>query len=127
MKHLPVYFAPLFLPSIAFAQAGTTVTGPIGNTLGQVYAIILSLIPIILAVAVLLFFWGIIKFIASAGDEEARKAGISFMLWGMVGLFVMVTFWGLIGYVQEAFGLSGTPPVSVPAPVIENPVPEISG
>ena len=35
------------------------------------------------------------------------------MIWGMIAIFVMVAFWGIIGYVQNSLGLSG----SIVAPV----------
>jgi uncharacterized membrane protein YidH (DUF202 family) len=103
-----------------FAQ---TVSGPIGDTLTQVLAIVQQLIPLLVAVAVLMFFWGIVKFIANMGDENARKGGKHLMVWGMIALFVMVSFWGIIGYFQESFNISGTlntptAPTLVPVPTV---------
>ncbi len=65
-------------------------------------------IPILLSLAVLVFFWGIVKFIYNAGDEKKIDEGKQLMLWGMVGLFVMVALWGIIGYIQVQVGLDNT-------------------
>lgn len=64
-----------------------------------------KLIPIFIGVAIIVFFWGIIKFIANAGDEKAIEDGKKFMIWGIVGLFVIVSMWGIIGFLQESLDI----------------------
>ena len=96
--------ALLLGPFMASAQ----ITGPIGATLTNVNAIVAFLIPLLLSVAVLMFFWGLVKYIANASDEAAKESGKTLMIWGMIAIFVMVAFWGIIGYVQQSAGLSGT-------------------
>lgn len=106
--------AMLMAPVMAFAQS---MSGPLGNTLGTLASIVDFLIPLLLAVAVLVFFWGLVKYIASASDEAAKESGKTLMIWGMIALFVMVAFWGIIGFVQDSLGLSGVV-TSEPAPSI---------
>lgn len=89
-------------------------SGPLANTIGQISALVNTLIPLLLSVAVLLFFWGLVKYIANASDEAAKESGKQLMIWGMIALFVMVAFWGIIGYVQSSLGLTGTVQVSTP-------------
>lgn len=100
-------------PMVAFAQG----TGPLAVTLASISSIVTFLIPLMLAIAVLIFFWGLVKYIANASDEAAKESGKTLMIWGMIALFVMVAFWGIIGYVQTSFGLSGSI-LATPAPVI---------
>lgn len=104
------------IPSVTFAQE---LSGPLANTLNQIAALVNNLVPLLLAIAVLLFLWGLVKFIANIGDETARAAGKSLMIWGMIALFVMVSFWGIIGYVQESLGLTGQPIITPPPPSID--------
>ena len=104
-------------PMFAFAQAPS---GPIGDTLQFISDVINFLIPVLLAAAVLVFFWGLVKYIANASDEAAKESGKTLMIWGMVALFVMVAFWGIIGYVSQSLNLTGditvaTPPVLDPS------------
>ena len=98
---------------MAFAQ----VSGPLSGTLSQISAVVNFLIPLMLAMAVLVFFWGLVKYIANASDEAAKESGKTLMIWGMIALFVMVAFWGIIGYVQSSIGLSGSISAA-PAPVV---------
>jgi uncharacterized membrane protein YidH (DUF202 family) len=100
-------------PLVTFAQ----VPGPIGTTLLQLQDVVNFLIPLMIAIAVLVFFWGLVKYIANASDEATKESGKALMIWGMIGLFVMVAFWGIIGFVQESFGLSGNI-TSTPAPTV---------
>ena len=94
----------LVSPMLAFAQAAAN---PLVTTLTSVQTIVDMLLPLLLSVAVLLFFWGLVKYIANASDETAKEGGKTLMIWGMIAIFVMVAFWGIIGYVQSSLGLTG--------------------
>jgi uncharacterized membrane protein YidH (DUF202 family) len=121
MKYIyPAIF--LMYPLAVFAQSAPA--GPIGTTLQQIFSIVTQLVPLLMALAVLMFFWGIVKFIAGIGNEETREGGKRLMVWGMIALFVMVGFWSIIGYVQESLGLYGTVTGGV-APSLSNPIPSV--
>lgn len=64
-----------------------------------------SIIPILMSLALLLFFWGVAKMILEADNEEVRKQGRQFMLWGIIALFIMVSLWSIIYAVQCTFFL----------------------
>ncbi len=63
-----------------------------------------SVIPLLVGIAVVAFVYGIIKFFLNPDNEEKRKQGKSYMLWGIIALFVMVSFWGLVGILGGTFG-----------------------
>ena len=107
--------AMLMGPVMAFAQS------PINATLTQLSNVVTFLIPVLLSMAVLVFFWGLVKYIANASDEAAKEGGKTLMIWGMVAIFVMVAFWGIIGYFQQSIGLSGT--VVAPVAPVVNMIP----
>lgn len=72
--------------------------------------ILSPLIPILFTLALIAFFWGVGKYvIQGASDEKAREQGKQIMIWGIVGLFVMVSVWGLVILVQDTFNLNDTP------------------
>mgnify|MGYP006929370953 CR=1 FL=1 len=48
-------------------------------------------ITLLIAAGLLMFFWGLAEFILSAGNEDGRSKGKKHMLWGIVGLFIMVS------------------------------------
>ena len=63
--------------------------------------------PIILLLFVLslaMFFWGIADYIRGSGNEEVRKVGREHMIWGIVGIFIMVSAWAIIGILLDSVG-----------------------
>lgn len=59
--------------------------------------------PLLVALAVIGFVIGIIKYFLNPDNEEKRKEGKTFMLWGLIGLFVIVSIWGLVGILSGTF------------------------
>ncbi len=65
-----------------------------------------SVIPLIFAIAMVMFVWGAVKFfIIGGGEEEKRAQGKQFMLWGIIALAVMISVWGLVNILGQTFGL----------------------
>lgn len=55
------------------------------------------LVPVIFAVAFIVFLWGAFEtFILGASSDDVKEKGKSLMLWGLIGFFVMVSVWGLV-------------------------------
>lgn len=54
------------------------------------------LIRLMFAVALVVFLWGIIEYIKGAGSPDSRKKGTNHILWGLVGLFIMVSVYGIL-------------------------------
>ena len=69
--------------------------------------------PIVVALALLAFFWGLAVFIFNTSDEKKRKGGLQIMIWGIIALFVMVSVWGIINVLQNTFSV-GDRAVNVP-------------
>ena len=63
------------------------------------------IIILLFTVALLVFFWGILQFIAHSASEEGRQKGKSAMDWGIKGLFVMMVVYALIRIVLNSFGI----------------------
>lgn len=59
-----------------------------------------------LTAGVVAFFFGMIQFIWASreGDGAKMEKGKGFMIWGLVGLFVMFSVWGIITFAQKALG-----------------------
>lgn len=87
---------------------------------GSIIAFINSiLVPVLLAIAVLTFIWGIYSyFFIGANSEEKRKTGRDFLLWSIIGFVAIFSLWGLVGLVGNTFGLS--PGGTAPAPPLFN-------
>jgi len=117
-------------------QVGGTITIGFGANQGQVNGgalisllnlaqnIVSRLIPFTIGLAVLAFFWFLIEFIwKGRADPEAKNTSLKGMGYAILALFVMVSIWGLIGFMGSIVGIGqgGTVPVpSVPAPCPTN-------
>ena len=103
----------LGVPAIAGAQS----IGGILGLLAQANDLINRLIPFIIALTVLFFLWGILRFVMAGGDGEQRKEAQGYIVWGVVALFVMISVWGLVNILVRSVNLDNTAP---PAPGLPN-------
>lgn len=81
---------------ISIAQAAVDMTA-FGNLVNPLINIIVyPIVQLMFGLAVLYFVWGALQFVLHGSDETAREKGKSTMLWGSVGIFIMVSAWGII-------------------------------
>lgn len=65
------------------------------------YAILNPLILLLFALALLYFIWGVFIFIKNSDSDEGRETGKRHIVWGIVGLAIMVSVWGIIGVIRN--------------------------
>lgn len=97
----------LVLPTLASAQGAN-----IDSVLSTVSTVLNALIGLFITLALIIFFWGLIKYL-SAGGAEGSAEGLKIMFWGAITLFVMVSIWGIIKLLQNTFKVGDatiTPP-----------------
>lgn len=106
-----------FAPLVSFAQnatgCGDVEPGTLQAVICTVGNILDTVIPILIVLGIVFFVWGVIMYVISK-DEEAKKRGKDKMIYGIIGLVVIVAMWGLVGIVTKTFGLSGTTNVTIP-------------
>jgi uncharacterized membrane protein YjfL (UPF0719 family) len=66
----------------------------------------LAIIPFFGAVAFLVFVLGVARYIKSAGSEKESKDSKNLLIWGVIGIFVLVTAWGIISFLRGEFGFN---------------------
>lgn len=60
------------------------------------------LVPILIAIAFIVFLWGVFKYyIYGATDEAKRKDGHQLIIWGVIGFVVIVSVWGIVNIVTN--------------------------
>lgn len=91
----------LFLtgPFVAYAQGATELVRNIRGELGMFVAVGIGF-------AMTVFILGMIGFLAASGDQQAHEKGRKRMVWGIVGLFFMVSVWGIVNVIQTMLGTS---------------------
>ncbi len=72
--------------------------------------IVIAVIPLIFTLAFVIFLWGVLRFMY-ASDSKDKEAAKGFIWWGLVGLFVMVSVWGIIRILGTTLGIDSTVPL----------------
>ena len=68
-------------------------------------------IYLIMAFSVLYVVWGASKLMREEGRDEGKRI----VLYGITGLFVMVSIWGLVNILDNTFNLSGSDAIKPPS------------
>lgn len=102
-------------PGQPYASQGGGARGRFGS-IQQVGMFILELIqvyliPIIMSFGMLAFLWGVAQYIRKGSDPKEREQGRQFMLWGIIGLAVMASVWGLVRILTNTLGV----PLGIPS------------
>ncbi len=79
------------------------------DLMNQINAVINAIIPFLVGLAVLVIIWGVWSYISGAGDEEKRAQAKQFIVWGVVGVFLMLSVWGLVNILVNSFDFKKTP------------------
>lgn len=110
-----IYGAMSLLPVLAFAQGATGTLGNITALVTQAGKILALLIPMAFALAIIYFFYGVAKYISSAGDPKKADEGKSVMIYGVIAIAVMASVYGIVAYLQSTVGITpGQNGITVP-------------
>ena len=79
----------------------------INSFLDKVDALILNpIILLLFAVATVYFIYGIVKYLSLDPSDSKRGEARSSIIWGLVGMIIMFSVYGLISFVLSTFGVS---------------------
>lgn len=67
--------------------------------------IIFPLIALIVGVALLVFLWGAFEFVRDAGSDAGRETGKRHMLYGIIGLLVILSAFSILQIATRTFGI----------------------
>jgi len=70
-------------------------------------SIVNPLIKLLFALAVVFFLYGVFEFIANQENEEKKTTGKSHMLWGVIGITIMMGVWAILGIITDTLNISG--------------------
>jgi len=115
MKKTAIASALFFaLPLVALAQyGGGPQLTPVREFVKSVASIIAMIIPILIALAMVVFFYGLVRYVWGKGTEPDHALGKKIMIAGLVSLFVMVCVWGIVRLAADSLGIQqgGSAPV----------------
>jgi uncharacterized membrane protein YidH (DUF202 family) len=62
------------------------------------------LIALMFGLAVLYFIYGVLQYIWNPDNEDARETGRRSMIWGIIGMFIMVSVFGIMRLIISSIG-----------------------
>lgn len=107
-----------FLPSLAFAQTG--IINDVNSLTAKFTSLGNTAIGILIAFAVIWIIFNVVRFIMKADSPDDRKPIQAAILWGIVGLFVILSIWGLVRILSNTFRTDNRAPVES-YPVVQYP------
>lgn len=89
---------PFFIPK-ALASEG------IDSFLRTIKEVVINpMIVFIFSLGTILFLFGIIRFFLNPTDETIRKESKNHMVWGLIGMFIMVSVFGIMNLIVKTIG-----------------------
>ncbi len=100
LKFTPILTLLAFTPFVVSAQT----TNGLTDVITKISALFSAILPVLVSFGVLYFIWGMVQYFIADG-EEAKKNGRDRIIYGIIGLAVIVSIWGLVGILNQTFGL----------------------
>jgi hypothetical protein len=94
-------------PAVALAQSAEDVASRLAGLSITLTGLVNSVIPFLLAIAVVVFIWGVIKYMIQSSPED-KAAGRSYIIWGIIGIAVILSIFGLVRLLQNTFNIQNT-------------------
>lgn len=94
----------IFFPEVAEA-APPPIPSSVLTFVGKISTEILNpIIAMMFALAMAYFVYGVVAYIWSPDNEEAREKGKQSMFWGVIGMFIMVSVFGIMRFLIDSIG-----------------------
>ncbi|MFA6006253.1 MAG: hypothetical protein WC764_00800 [Candidatus Paceibacterota bacterium] len=95
------------LPMVAFAA-------DLLGFLGTVKSAMNALVPIFVGLALIYFIYGLAEYILISGESGKKEEGRTRMIWGTIAMFVLVSVWGLVAFIQTTTGVGDKSTINAP-------------
>lgn len=106
-KLIPAFSIIALFPNFAFAADSACSKLPgLTKILCQIKELLNATVPVLVALGLVYFVWGVVRYVIG-DEEEAKKKGKDIMIFGIIGLAVIIGMWGLVNIVVNTFFSSG--------------------
>lgn len=108
MKKKILFLLISFLPVVVLADWSlSNGASTFHDAIFYVLDVLYILIPILFTLAFIVFFWGLSKFILSSGNQADLEKGKNYMIWGVLALFILLSFRAILSLVSNEFEFGG--------------------
>lgn len=64
--------------------------------------IVNPVVKFLVLIAVVYFVWGVVKMIINAKEPSAHEEGRKHMMYGLIGLFIMISAWAIVYVISNS-------------------------
>jgi len=101
-----IIISSFLLPVASFAAAPATGMTEVNKLVNNISKFILMpVIYAMFAIASLVFVWGVQNFVGKADNPEARSKGAQQMIWGILGMVIMISAIALKTIIEGTVGI----------------------
>ena len=98
--------------AIAFAQVPQSSALPTINNVNDLSNRAISIgnvvVYLLIGLAVVYIVWNGVQMAIHGDESDKRTAAVSGMMWGVVGLAIIVSLWGLVAFLTNSFAVTPT-------------------
>ncbi|MDE1924718.1 MAG: hypothetical protein KGH79_00870 [Patescibacteria group bacterium] len=69
----------------------------------SVILLINLLLGVLAALAIVVFFYGLVLYVYKSGDAHAHEEGRERIVWSLIALFALFSIWGILALLQISF------------------------
>jgi len=98
--------AAIFVMAVAFVPAVVSAQQAIHSLIDNIVTYIINpIIGVVFALGFAFFLFGIARYMFYAGNDTERAVGRQHIMWGLVGMFIMVAVAGIINIIRGTIGV----------------------
>jgi hypothetical protein len=94
----------VFLPGIVAAQPKSGEITSVNGVISKFEELVNAAIPVLITLAVLYIIYAVVRYMI-AGNEEDKGKSKGMVGWGVLGLFIILSIWGLVNILVGTFSL----------------------
>jgi|SRR3989344_5333514 len=112
--------AVLLLPVVSYAEPCISPGNPVNCTpaattdfkslVNKIIENINYLMVLVVGLAVFVFIWGIFRYFVAGANEKKVEEARNVLIYGLLGIFIMLSVWGLVNILINTFGFTATQP-----------------
>jgi len=106
MKKLSQLSIPFFLlPTLVFASPAT-----VKDAVALIIGLLANVMSLLYVAAFASLFYGVAMFVMNTSDAGKRDKAKGWITWSVIGLFVMLCLWAIVGIFTSTFGFTNVIP-----------------
>ncbi len=100
---MSVLFVFSYLPASVFGAIATRPPTNLTEFVNNFMGILNYVLPFVAAFGFFGFITGVLKYVNAGGDEERLSQSKQLMVYGLLGMFIMFTFWGIARLLSNSY------------------------